>query len=341
MYSNFVNGMLEMLEWEATCQILDFYPEWCSFTSFRTTPTHLKAETWESNRFVSDTLWHHKRPVWIELTAEASKDELYLQWFTMRTVQSADASSTVHKRSHSLTHLLSLHPRWPRVSGNSRAPGVAAAILQDNDKLVQNVSACATCGSQKHRNTINWPWAAWPAVSAASPSTGKRTRGDVSRKRDSPFWGVTVFFSSHRDSTDNHLVTFHIILQILRDPLYSRTLSQLSMGVTPGLPLSPFSSLAPAMPGTPGNPWEQPSPPQLPWKKTNTCRQQRASLIIQGCHIIPNTTAGTWIYLVSALSGVLRKLVRSSGVLRKTKSHQIKVVITFTLISISLGLISQ
>lgn len=38
------------------------------------------------------------------------------------------------------------------------------------------------------------------------------------------------------------------------------TISQLSRGVTPGLPVSPLSPLAPAMPGTPGNPWEQPSP---------------------------------------------------------------------------------
>lgn len=113
------------------------------------------------------------------------------------------------------------------------------------------------------------------------------------------------------------------------------------MGVTPGLPLSPFSSLAPAMPGTPGNPWEQPSPPQLPWRKTHVeftstrktktktaRRQQRALLTIQCCPIVPNTTAGTWIYLVGAFGGVLRKLVRSSGVLRKTKSYSIKVRIT-------------
>lgn len=38
------------------------------------------------------------------------------------------------------------------------------------------------------------------------------------------------------------------------------TMSQLSRGVTPGLPGSPLSPLAAAMPGTPGNPWVQPSP---------------------------------------------------------------------------------
>ena len=43
------------------------------------------------------------------------------------------------------------------------------------------------------------------------------------------------------------------------------TLSQLSKGVTPGLPSSPFSPLAPAMPGTPGDPWEQLSP-QPSWR---------------------------------------------------------------------------
>lgn len=101
------------------------------------------------------------------------------------------------------------------------------------------------------------------------------------------------------DSTANillYLVTFHIILQIPRAPLCSRTLSQLSMGVTPGLPLSPFSSLAPAMPGTPGNPWEQPSPPQFAWRKTvrwasennknNNGMQQ--TLIIKGQPVIGN-----------------------------------------------------
>lgn len=38
----------------------------------------------------------------------------------------------------------------------------------------------------------------------------------------------------------------------------SLTKSQLSKGVTPGLPWSPFSPLAPTIPGTPGNPWEHP-----------------------------------------------------------------------------------
>lgn len=77
--------------------------------------------------------------------------------------------------------------------------------------------------------------------------------------------GCHFFFPFPSDSATNKeilLVTFHMILQSL-------TLSQLSMGVTPGLPVSPFSPLAPAMPGTPGSPWEQPSP-QLPWKKTHT-----------------------------------------------------------------------
>lgn len=37
----------------------------------------------------------------------------------------------------------------------------------------------------------------------------------------------------------------------------SLTLSQLSKGVTPGLPWSPFSPLAPVVPGTPGIPMEQ------------------------------------------------------------------------------------
>lgn len=45
------------------------------------------------------------------------------------------------------------------------------------------------------------------------------------------------------------------------------TMSQLSRGVTPGLPESPLSPLAPAIPGTPGNPWVQPSP-QPPWRNT-------------------------------------------------------------------------
>lgn len=213
------------------------------------------------------------RPLWTLCHKHARLELVALAPWTRyaKTRQRASVTLLVTSRCalwktqcHSLTHLISLHSRWPRVSGNSRAPTIAAAILQDNDKLVQNVSAGAACDSQNQDNAINWPWAVWPAVSAASPGTGKRTRGDVS--------GKPAASRLPSDSTANillHLVTFHnILIEIPSAPLCSRTLSQLSMGVTPGLPLSPFSSLALAMPGTPGNPWEQPSPVQVPWRKT-------------------------------------------------------------------------
>lgn len=137
----------------------------------------------------------------------------------------------------------------------------------------------------KYDNTINWPLVVWPAISAVSPNTGKQREEKLAGAKSHGPAGHRVqlaqspvkprklehnadrhFFPFPSDSATNKemalLVTFHMIVPSL-------TLSQLSMGVTPGLPVSPFSPLAPAMPGTPGSPWEQPSP-QLPWRKTHT-----------------------------------------------------------------------
>lgn len=121
----------------------------------------------------------------------------------------------------------------------------------------------------------------------------------------------------------------------------SLTLSQLSMGVTPGLPSSPFSPLAPDMPGTPGNPWEQFSP-QPSWVIEHTHTQKHAYLKTQfswqklekqkerkvtECNKtpLPKMNFCSWTYLTISSSRVLRQLVGSSGILQKGQGNGNKI----------------
>lgn len=110
-----------------------------------------------------------------------------------------------------------------------------------------------------------------PAPSAVSPNTASRQGDSLSDQcltvtlRANHIKPCTVEFNAKRHchfAFSKHIAAgllFPMILNLENHRVHaSLTKSQLSKGVTPGLPWSPFSPLAPTIPGTPGNPWEHP-----------------------------------------------------------------------------------